>query len=181
MRGVVERIKMAALKGIGLGISRKGLHIVRNPAVLRGCWRSHSTVPIEEESIYTEEHKRLRESLRKLIDNDINPHVDKWEEENKFPAHKVFKNLGNNGFLGPTMPEEYGGLGLDISYSVAIAEELGHIRCGAVPMAIGVQTDMSTPALAKYGSDELKKTFLAPAIAGSYTLRRARVVAVLCS
>ena len=64
------------------------------------------------------------------------------------------------------MPEEYGGLGLDISYSVAIAEELGHIRCGAVPMAIGVQTDMSTPALAKYGSDELKKTFLAPAIAG---------------
>lgn len=55
---------------------------------------------------------------------------------------------------------------MDISYSVAIAEELGHIRCGAVPMAIGVQTDMSTPALAKYGSDELKKTFLAPAIAG---------------
>ena len=45
---------------------------------------------------------------------------------------------------------EYGGLGLDYSYSVAVAEELGHIRCGGIPMAIGVQTDMTTPALARY-------------------------------
>lgn len=159
---------MAALKGLCLGVSRKTLRAMRNPAVLRGCWRSFSTVPMEEEAIYTEEHKRLRESLRKLIDNDINPYVDKWEEESRFPAHELFKKLGNNGFLGPTMPEEYGGMGLDLSYSVAIAEELGHIRCGAVPMAIGVQTDMATPALAKYGSDELKKTFLAPTIAGAH-------------
>ena len=46
-------------------------------------------------------------------------------------------------------PIEYGGLGLDYSYSIAVAEELGNISCGAVPMAIGVQTDMATPALAK--------------------------------
>lgn len=44
---------------------------------------------------------------------------------------------------------EYGGLGLDFSYSVAVSEELGNIRCGGVPMAIGVQTDMATPALAR--------------------------------
>ena len=44
---------------------------------------------------------------------------------------------------------EYGGLGLDYTYSVAVGEELGNINCGGVPMAIGVQTDMSTPALAK--------------------------------
>ena len=48
--------------------------------------------------------------------------------------------LGNSGFLGPTREPDYGGLGLDYSYSVAIAEELGSIRCGGVPMAIGVQT-----------------------------------------
>lgn len=143
---------------------------MRNPALLRGSWRSLSTIPVEEESIYSEEHKRLRESLRKLIDNDINPYVDKWEDEELFPAHDVFKNLGKNGFLGPTVQEEYGGMGLDLSYSVAIAEELGHIRCGSVPMAIGVQTDMSTPALAKFGSDELKKMFLVPAIAGTPSL-----------
>lgn len=45
---------------------------------------------------------------------------------------------------------EYGGLGLDFSYSVAVAEELGAIKCGGIPMAIGVQSDMATPALARY-------------------------------
>ena len=60
----------------------------------------------------------------------------------------------------------YGGAGLDYSYSIAIAEALGHARCGGVPMAIGVQTDMATPALARFGSDEVKREFLAPSIAG---------------
>ena len=55
----------------------------------------------------------------------------------------MFKILGNAGFLGPTRPVEYGGLGLDYSYSIAIAEELGSIKCAAVPMAIGVQTGIS--------------------------------------
>lgn len=50
---------------------------------------------------------------------------------------------------------EYGGLGLDFSYSVAVAEELGNIRCGGVPMAIGVQSDMATPALARYNNTML--------------------------
>ena len=50
------------------------------------------------------------------------------------------KKLGNGGFLGPTREPDYGGLGLDYSYSIAIAEELGSIRCGGVSMAIGVQS-----------------------------------------
>lgn len=55
----------------------------------------------------------------------------------------MFKKLGDGGFLGPTREPDYGGLGLDYSYSVAIAEELGSIRCGGVPMAIGVQTGIN--------------------------------------
>jgi citronellyl-CoA dehydrogenase len=55
---------------------------------------------------------------------------------------------------------EYGGLGLDFSYSVAVAEELGAINCGAIPMAIGVQTDMATPALASYVNISLLKHYL---------------------
>jgi citronellyl-CoA dehydrogenase len=78
----------------------------------------------------------------------------------------VFKKLGNLGLLGLTKPEAYGGAGLDYSYSVVMAEALGTTRCGGVPMAIGVQTDMATPALARFGSDELRAEFLAPAIAG---------------
>lgn len=115
---------------------------------------------------FTEEHRMLQESLRELIEAEINPYVDEWEEAQTFPAHEVFKKLGDAGFLGIHLPEEYGGGGLDYSYTVAAAETLGLIRCGGVPMAIGVQSDMCTPALAQYGSDELRREFLAPAIAG---------------
>jgi len=116
--------------------------------------------------LFTEQHYQLRRSLNKIIEQDINPYVDQWERDKSFPAHEVFRKLGQAGFLGVTKPTEYGGLGLDYSYSVAVIEELGNINCGAVPMAIGVQTDMATPALARFGSDKLKKEFLSPAISG---------------
>lgn len=115
---------------------------------------------------YTHEHLEIQKTLKRFIDAEINPHVDEWEAAEIFPAHEVFKKLGNLGLLGLTKPEEYGGAGLDYSYALAMAEALGHIDCGGVPMAIGVQTDMCTPALARSGSDELKREFLAPAIAG---------------
>ncbi|MDR3481878.1 MAG: acyl-CoA dehydrogenase family protein [Burkholderiaceae bacterium] len=115
---------------------------------------------------YTHDHQELQRTLKRLIDTEINPHVDAWEEAEIFPAHEVFKKLGDLGLLGLCKPTEYGGQGLDYSFSLAMAETLGHIHCGGVPMAIGVQTDMSTPALARFGSDALKREFLAPAIAG---------------
>ena len=115
---------------------------------------------------WTHEHLEVRKTLKRYIDEQINPHVDEWEEAEIFPAHKVFKGLGNLGLLGLTKPEAYGGAGLDYSYSLMMAETLGHIRCGGVPMAIGVQTDMCTPALARFGSDAPREQFLAPATAG---------------
>ncbi len=115
---------------------------------------------------YTHEHLEVQKTLKRFIDEHINPHVDEWEAAEIFPAHEVFKQLGNLGLLGLTKPEAYGGAGLDYSYAMAMAETLGHIECGGVPMAIGVQTDMCTPALARFGSDELRQAFLAPAIAG---------------
>jgi citronellyl-CoA dehydrogenase len=115
---------------------------------------------------FTHEHEALRRTLRRFIDTEINPHVDEWEAAEIFPAHEVFRKLGDLGLLGLTKPEAYGGSALDYSYSMVMAETLGHVHCGGVPMAIGVQTDMCTPALARFGSDELKREFLAPAIAG---------------
>ncbi|WP_027015105.1 acyl-CoA dehydrogenase family protein [Comamonas composti] len=112
------------------------------------------------------EHREIQKTLKRFIDEEINPHVDAWEEAEIFPAHEVFGKLGDLGLLGLTKPEAFGGAGLDYSYGLAMAETLGHIRCGGVPMAIGVQTDMSTPALARFGSDELKRDFLAPSVAG---------------
>ncbi|HTN67688.1 MAG TPA: acyl-CoA dehydrogenase family protein [Burkholderiaceae bacterium] len=115
---------------------------------------------------FTHEHQELQRNLKRFIDVEINPHVDEWEEAEIFPAHELFKKMGAYGFLGICKPQEYGGMELDYSYSLVMAETLGHIRCGAVPMAIGVQTDMCTPALARFGSDALRREFLAPSIRG---------------
>jgi citronellyl-CoA dehydrogenase len=117
-------------------------------------------------SIYTEQHLELQRSARRIIETQINPQVDAWEAEGIYPAHEVMPKFGAAGFLGINKPEKYGGLGLDYTYALAFAETLGEIACCGVPLSIGVQTDMATPALARYGSDALCEEFLRPAIAG---------------
>jgi citronellyl-CoA dehydrogenase len=119
-------------------------------------------------SIYTEQHVQMQDALKKFIETEINPFVDEWEKAEIFPAHEVFGKMGKLGFLGVNKPVEFGGLGLDYSYAAAMNEALSHVNCGGIPMAIGVQTDMATPALAKHGSDELRREFLAPSISGEY-------------
>jgi citronellyl-CoA dehydrogenase len=116
--------------------------------------------------LFNAEHEDARQTLQKFIPAEINPFVDEWEKADIFPAHELFKKLGDLGFLGLNKPVEFGGQGLDYSYALMMAEELGAIHCGGVPMAIGVQTDMATPALARFGSDEVRREFLAPAISG---------------
>jgi citronellyl-CoA dehydrogenase len=115
---------------------------------------------------FNEQHEQLRKTVRRFVEQEINPYVDAWEAAKEFPSHQLFKKLGALGLLGVKYPEAYGGLGLDFSYSMVVAEELGLCHCGGVPMAIGVQTDMCTPALARFGSDELRQEYLAPSIAG---------------
>lgn len=116
----------------------------------------------------TSQHEELKRSAIKFVDTEINPYVDQWEQDEIFPAHEVFKKLGDNGFLGVTKPEKYGGSGLDYSYGAVLNEALASIKCGGVPMAIGVQTDMSTPALARFGSEYVCENFLRPSISGDF-------------
>jgi citronellyl-CoA dehydrogenase len=116
----------------------------------------------------TSQHEELKRSAIKFVDTEINPYVDQWEQDEIFPAHEVFKKLGDNGFLGVTKPEKYGGSGLDYSYGAVLNEALASIKCGGVPMAIGVQTDMSTPALARFGSEHVCENFLRPSISGDF-------------
>lgn len=114
----------------------------------------------------THEHEQVRSTIQRWIAEQVNPHVDEWEKAEIFPAHQLFKQMGQLGLLGLDKPTEDGGSGLDYSYGALLAETLSEINCGGIPMAIGVQTDMCTPALAKHGSAELRAEFLAPAIAG---------------
>jgi len=115
---------------------------------------------------FTEEHEAIRRNVRQFIDAEINPHVDEWEAAGIFPAHDLFRKMGRQGYLGINKQAKYGGLGLDYSYQLAFIESLGHITCGGVPMGIGVQTDMATPALARFGSEALCEEFLVPSIKG---------------
>lgn len=117
---------------------------------------------------FTHEHKELARTIERFVAAEINPHVDQWEEEGIFPAHELYKKLGQQGLLGITKPVEYGGLGLDFTYAAVAAEAYGTCKAGGVPMAIGVHTDMATPALARFGSDALKAEFLPPMITGEH-------------
>ena len=83
------------------------------------------------------------ETTRKLIEAEVNPYVNEWEESKSFPAHKVFKAFGQAGLLGINKPTEFGGLGLHYKYQLAFGEALGHIRAGGVS---------KFPLLSWYGS-----------------------------
>src|SRR5207245_4455748 len=112
---------------------------------------------LAKKMLFTADHDEPRRILQKFIAAEINPFVDEWEKADIFPAHELFKKLGDLGFLGLNKPVEFGGQGLDYSYALMMAEELGAITCGRVPMATGVRTDCDPPALARFGSDEVRR------------------------
>jgi citronellyl-CoA dehydrogenase len=114
----------------------------------------------------TQEHEDFRRVVGEVVEKEINPFVEDWERAGIFPAHELFPKLGALGVFGIEYDPAYGGLGLDHSYTLVMAEALAAAHCGGVPMAILVQAAMATPALAKHGSHELKERFLAPAIRG---------------
>jgi citronellyl-CoA dehydrogenase len=116
--------------------------------------------------LFGTEHDQFRDVMRRLIEEEVNPHVEEWEKARIFPAHELFPKFGAVGALGLEYDPEYGGGGADHSFTVVFAEEIGKADLAGVPMALAVQASMATPALARFGSDELKRNYLAPAIAG---------------
>jgi len=115
---------------------------------------------------FTSEHIALQDSVKRFVAEEINPRIPEWEAAGMFPAHELFPKLGALGFLGLNKPVEYGGLALDFSYEIAYCEAIGTIAAQGVATGISVQSDMATPALARFGSAELCREFLVPSIAG---------------
>ncbi|MCF6248346.1 MAG: acyl-CoA dehydrogenase family protein [Desulfobacula sp.] len=115
---------------------------------------------------FTKEHDLVRKTVRDFVNKEINPYVDEWEEKGIAPLHDLFKKMGDLGFLGIRYDEKWGGEGLDYWYETVVLEECARINCGGIPMAIAVQSNMATPAIADFGSDYLKKTYLKPALKG---------------
>lgn len=115
---------------------------------------------------FTDEHEMFRKTVRNFVEKEINPYVDEWEKAGIAPLHDIFKKMGDIGLLGLQYDEAYDGGNADIWFTVVLYEEIGRASAGGVPMAIGVQADMATPALATHGSHELREKYLAPAIRG---------------
>jgi citronellyl-CoA dehydrogenase len=115
--------------------------------------------------IFTPAHDELRSTVRRWVEAELAPHVDEWEDAAWFPDD-VFRRAGELGFLGLHYPEAWGGSGGDLAAEVVFVEELARAGCGAIAMALSVQTDMATPAIAEFGSDDQKERYLRPAIAG---------------
>src|SRR5215211_7263979 len=114
--------------------------------------------------IFTEEHDQLRESIRSFAQRELAPHAEEWEETT-FPDW-VFERMGELGFLGLSYPEEYGGQGGDYYANLVLAEEMVHSNSGGLAMGVAVHTDMATPPVFLFGTEEQKQRYLVPAIKG---------------
>jgi acyl-CoA dehydrogenase len=114
---------------------------------------------------FTEEHEELRESIRRFVDRELRPHARDWEEARWFP-NEVFTRMAELGFLGLKYPEEYGGQGGDYLHDAVLTEELSRCGSGGLAAGIGAHIGIATPPIWKFGTDEQKRRWLAPAIAG---------------
>jgi acyl-CoA dehydrogenase len=111
-------------------------------------------------SIYVNEDlEAIRAGVREFVENEIVPNVEDWEEARAVPR-ELLDEMGKLGFFSLRIPEEYGGLGLGHMASLVFAEELGRITAGGVGVTILVHTDLATPYLTRFGSEELKDRWL---------------------
>lgn len=116
-------------------------------------------------ALFSEEHRILRRSVRGFVEEELNPNIDKWEEEGIIPR-AIFKKMGKLGFLGIRYPEKYGGTEFGMPATLVFCEELGKCRSRGFTMSALAHTDMASPHLACHGSEELKEKFLPQIIKG---------------
>jgi alkylation response protein AidB-like acyl-CoA dehydrogenase len=114
--------------------------------------------------IFTDEHEQLRESIRAFVLKELRPHAAEWERST-FPDW-VFSRMGELGLLGLSFPEAYGGQGGDYPCNLVLAEEIVHADSGGLAMGLAVHTDMATPPILAFGTEEQKQAYLVPAIRG---------------
>ena len=115
---------------------------------------------------FTDAHEELRLHIRKFLEKEVQPHLEEWEEKT-FPD-PIFQRMGELGFLGLRYPQELGGQGGDYFSAIVLSEEMAKAATGGLGMAVAVQTEMATPPVFKFGTEEQKRRWLAPAIRGEH-------------
>jgi len=115
--------------------------------------------------MFTEEHEMLRQSVREFVEKEVTPCVDEWEEKEEY-SMDAFRKMGELGFLGLRVPEEYGGGGTDYWSVVVLFEELVKSGCSGFLTAIGVHAEVAIPALVHFATEEQRQKYLVPAVKG---------------
>jgi len=118
--------------------------------------------------IFNDDHEQLRQSIAAFVEKELAPHAEEWEETT-FPD-SVIHRMGELGFLGLSMPEEYGGQGGDYYCNLVLAEEMAKSHSGGLAMGVAVHTDMAMPPIHLFGTEEQKQEWLVPAIKGEKIL-----------
>jgi alkylation response protein AidB-like acyl-CoA dehydrogenase len=114
---------------------------------------------------FAAEHEELRDSIRRFVANELRPHAREWEDARWFP-NDVFTRMGELGFLGLKYPEEYGGQGGTYLHDAVLTEELSRSGSGGLAAGIGAHIGIATPPVWKFGTEDQKQRYLAPAIRG---------------
>jgi len=114
---------------------------------------------------FTEEHNLFREGLRTFLKKEVVPHLDKWEEEGTIPR-EIWPKLGQMGYFGIKYPEAYGGMDLDLFYTIIFLEELQRINSGGFAAALWAHAYLAMTHLNAEGSEEIKQKYLSASIAG---------------
>ncbi len=117
---------------------------------------------------FTAEHEAFRAMVRRFVTEELDPHVEEWEAAEHVPLHDLFPRLAELGLLGLEYESAYGGQDAEHAFTLILAEEMGRCHHGSFPMALGVQVDMATPSLARFGTPEQKETYLRPALDGRF-------------
>lgn len=110
-----------------------------------------------ERNLFTEAHEFFRDALGRFVDNEIAPHHAGWEEQG-YVDREIWERAGANGFLCPSMPEQYGGAGADKLYSVIVMEELA--RVNATGIGFGLHSEIVAPYILHYGTEDQKSRYL---------------------
>ena len=114
---------------------------------------------------FTEEHHSFRQSFKEFLQKEVVPHIEKWEKEGTIERF-IWKKVGEMGYFGLNTPEEYGGLDLDLFYTVIFLEELQKINSGGFAAAMWAHAYLAMTHLNKEGDDRIKKTYLTPSVEG---------------
>lgn len=118
------------------------------------------------ESLYfTEEHQSFRESLREFLQKEVVPHIDKWEKTGTIERF-IWKKFGDMGYFGIYQPEEFGGLDLDLFYTVIFLEELQRVNSGGFAAAMWAHAYLAMTHLKKEANQAQKEKYLTPSITG---------------